>query len=114
MVRVEGGAVTGLQATFAENWLESSGEILTGVEYFRSHRRRSGRRPWWSTSSPTTGRSTEARILFQTLLASASKSIHITTPYFLPDQSARAELAKAVKRGVEVSIVGPASTTIIC
>ena len=36
MVRLEGKAVAGLQATFAENWLESSGEILWGEEYFPS------------------------------------------------------------------------------
>ena len=40
-------------------------------------------------SAPTTGQSTKARVLFQTLLASANKSIYITTPYFLPDTSAR-------------------------
>ena len=34
MVRVEGRAVASLQATFVENWLESSGEILSGEEYF--------------------------------------------------------------------------------
>jgi len=45
--------------------------------------------------------------LFQTLLASATRTIHITTPYFLPDTSARSELAKAVQRGVQVQIVVP-------
>ena len=34
MFRVEGEAVASLQATFAENWLESSGEILIGRDYF--------------------------------------------------------------------------------
>ena len=34
IVRVEGKAVASLQATFNENWLESSGEILSGEEYF--------------------------------------------------------------------------------
>lgn len=33
MVRVEGLAVTGLQAVFAQNWLESSGEIITGKNF---------------------------------------------------------------------------------
>ena len=34
MVRVEGDSAAGLQSAFAENWLESSGEVLTGWEYF--------------------------------------------------------------------------------
>jgi cardiolipin synthase len=52
--------------------------------------------------------STRARILYQTLLASARKSILITTPYFLPDRSARHELVRAIReRGVEVKIIVP-------
>src|SRR5438445_3659274 len=35
MFRVEGPAVRDLQATFAENWLETSGEVLGELEYFR-------------------------------------------------------------------------------
>jgi cardiolipin synthase len=35
-------------------------------------------------------------VLFQTLLASAGKSIHITTPYFLPDYSIRQEMIRAI------------------
>jgi cardiolipin synthase len=59
-------------------------------------------------SSPSMGRSTRARILYQTLLASAEKRIHITTPYFLPDRSARAEMVRAItERGVEVKIIVP-------
>jgi cardiolipin synthase len=47
-------------------------------------------------------------MLFQTLVASARKSIYITTPYFLPDKSAREEVVRAIKeRGVEVKIVTP-------
>jgi cardiolipin synthase len=54
------------------------------------------------------GRSTRARILYQTLLASAQTNLHITTPYFLPDRSVRAELLRAIKeRGVEVKIIVP-------
>jgi cardiolipin synthase len=73
MVRVDGeGVVAGLQATFAENWLEASGEILTGREYFPVPRPVSdGNRALVVGSSPGAGRSTEGRVLFQTLLASA-------------------------------------------
>jgi cardiolipin synthase len=41
------------------------------------------------------------------LLATAKHSIHITTPYFLPDASARRELVRAVQRGVEVTVINP-------
>jgi cardiolipin synthase A/B len=112
MVRVEGDAVTGLQASFAENWLESSGEVLTGWEYF-PYIKSSIKKPALVVSSaPTTGQSTKARVLFQTLLASAKKSIYITTPYYLPDASARTELIRAVKeRNVDVKIIVPGHKT---
>ncbi|MCI0348233.1 MAG: phospholipase D-like domain-containing protein [Acidobacteriales bacterium] len=42
------------------------------------------------------------------MLASAKKSIYITTPYFLPDKSMREEMVRAIKeRGVEIKIVCP-------
>jgi cardiolipin synthase len=108
MVRFEGDSVAGLQAVFAENWLESSGEILTGWEYFPLMRPSIRTPALVVGSAPTTGKSTKARVLFQTLLASARKSIYITTPYFLPDSSARNELIRAVKeRNVDVRIVVP-------
>jgi cardiolipin synthase len=59
------------------------------------------------TSSPSSGGSTRSRILFQTLFAAAQKSIYITTPYFLPDESMRAEMVRARQRGVAVNILVP-------
>ena len=35
MFRVQGPVVRDLQAAFAENWLETSGEVLADPSYFR-------------------------------------------------------------------------------
>jgi cardiolipin synthase len=115
MFRVEGDMLLGLQSTFAENWLESSGEILSGdADHFPACRGegwdedRKGESGLVVISSPSAGRATRARILFQVLLASATKSIDVTTPYFLPDRSARGEMIKAAReRGVRVRILVP-------
>ncbi|HEY0097662.1 MAG TPA: phospholipase D-like domain-containing protein, partial [Pyrinomonadaceae bacterium] len=108
MFRVEGDAVANLQATFAENWLEASGEILAHKDYFPACRAEECTPSLVVNSSPSTGRSTRARILFQMLLASAQESVLITTPYFLPDRSARAEMVRAIKeRGVKIQIIVP-------
>jgi cardiolipin synthase A/B len=108
MFRIEGEPVTSLQAAFTENWLESSGEILTGREYYPSSEIENEMETLVVDSAPGAGGSTRARILFQTLLASAQKSIHITTPYFLPDRSVRRELVSAIReRNVEVKIIVP-------
>jgi len=107
MFRVRGRAVAGLQSMFAENWLESSGELLTGRKYFPECTAAGGTAALVINSTPTSARATRARMVFQTLLAAASRSIHITTPYFLPDRSARQELIRAMERGAEVKIIVP-------
>jgi cardiolipin synthase len=111
MFRVEGPAVTGLQATFSENWLEASGKVLTGTEYFPFPTRMGGSTALIVTSSPTSGRSTPARVLFQVLVAAARERIDISTPYFLPDKSLSDELVRASKRGVKVRILTPGALT---
>ena len=59
-------------------------------------------------STPSAGRSTRARVVYQTLLACAQKNISITTPYFLPDISLRREIIRAIQeRNVEVQIITP-------
>jgi cardiolipin synthase len=109
MFRVEGDAVSSIQATFVENWLEASGEILAGEDFFSFTETENCETPALVVnSSPSMGRSTRARILYQTLLATAQNKLHITTPYFLPDKSVRAEMVRAIReRGVEVKIIVP-------
>jgi cardiolipin synthase len=108
MFRVEGDAVAGLQSSFVENWVEASGQILTSKEYFPFEPPMGDMVCLVINSSPSAGRSTRARMIFQTLLASARESIHINTPYFLPDKSVREEMARAVnERGVDLKIVVP-------
>ena len=102
---VEGEAVAGLISTFCENWLEASGEILSGAKQFGFRAMPEGAESFVVASTPRGG-GTQARILFQTLIKSARKSIRITTPYFLPDRSARHALIEAVEqRGVSVQIL---------
>jgi cardiolipin synthase A/B len=109
-VEVTGGLVAGLQTSFIENWLESSGEILSGEDEFPRSAADPAPGPVTGlvvNSTPSAGRATRARMLFQLFLASARRSIHINSPYFVPDRSARAELAKAAQRGVSVVVVTP-------
>ncbi len=108
VVRVEGEAVPNLQATFAENWLAASGELLTGNAYFPQITCPANTAAMVINSTPTIGGSTRARVLFQLLLASAKRSISITTPYFLPDKSLTRELCRAIEeRGVKLRILVP-------
>ena len=102
---IEGEAVAGLISAFCENWLESSGEILSSSAQFRFRAAPEGVQGFVVLSTPHGG-GTQARILFQALINSARSTIRITTPYFLPDRSAREALVDAIqKRGVVVQIL---------
>jgi cardiolipin synthase len=112
MFRVEGRAVASLQAMFAENWLEASGELLAAPHYYPDRVPEDRTLPTATAlvinSTHSHGRATRARMLFQLLIASAQRSIHVTTPYFVPDRSARRALIQALEcRGVEVKILVP-------
>ncbi|HET8644072.1 MAG TPA: phospholipase D-like domain-containing protein [Vicinamibacteria bacterium] len=112
MFRVEGEAVLDLQSTFAENLLETAGEMLYDVSYFPAAPAAGPTVAMVVRGTPSAGRSSRNHMLFQALIAAAQKSIQITSPYFLPDRSARAELRRAIrKRGVEVTIVTPGRHT---
>jgi cardiolipin synthase A/B len=113
MFRVEGDLVQGLQTSFAENWLEASGQILAEEEFAPRDERAPAQLPPGSgvglvvNSSPSEGRSTRARILFQVLVAAARESIWIASPYFVPDRGLCEELVRAVARGVSVAVLVP-------
>jgi cardiolipin synthase len=113
MFRVEGDLVQGLQTSFAENWLEASGQILPEEEFAPRAERAPGQLPPGSgiglvvNSSPSEGRSTRARILFQVLVAAARESIWIASPYFVPDRGLCEELVRAAARGVSVAVLVP-------
>jgi cardiolipin synthase len=102
--RVEGDLVGGLVSTFSENWLEASGEILSGEGQFGRVESSEGAKGFVVISTPHGG-GTQARILFQALIRSARRSLRITTPYFLPDRSARRALEECARRGVKVQIL---------
>ncbi len=113
MVRVRGDLVKALQTSFAENWLEAAGEVLPEAEFALLSEEEPRVVPpdrglgMVVNSTPSAGRATQARLLFQILVASARESIHICSPYFLPDRSLMAELERAALRGVPVTILTP-------
>jgi cardiolipin synthase len=107
VIRVEGDIVSNLQATFAENWLETTGEVIFGEEYFPELKEAGSAKAMVINSSPSAGGSTRARILYQALVSAARSNIRITTPYFLPDSSMLRELVRAAQSGVKIEIIVP-------
>jgi len=110
MLRVEGPVVSDIAGVVAENWLESTGEILTGVEIYKPHRRRGDAAAFIVKSSPS-DRATASRVLFQLLIEGARRRIVIATPYFLPDGPFREAFRRTAARGVEIVVLVPGPQT---
>lgn len=103
--RVTGPVVAMLQGAFASNWVEDSGEILRGDAFFPPLERAGEMVAQLEISS--TGSRNYIHMMLMTALAAAESHICITTPYFVPDDIAIAQLAEARARGVEVDILLP-------
>jgi cardiolipin synthase A/B len=110
MARIEGPIVAALQGTFAENWLEGCGEILTGPRHWPVLEAAGPAEAMLVKSSPS-DRATTSRVVFQMLIEGAVSTIDISTPYFLPDRALRRALVRAAQRGVAVRVIVPGDET---
>ena len=113
-VRFEGPIVRDLQAAFAENWRSETGILLGGEAYFPADGVPAGDVSAQVVRSSPGGGSSEAFALFLLALEGARRSIVLTSPYYVPDHEIADALARAVQRGVKVSILisGVADTLI--
>lgn len=110
MARIEGPIVPNIQGIVAENWLECSGEILTGVRTYQTEHKK-GASPAFAVKSSPADRATFSRVLFQMLVESATRRVLISTPYFLPDKAFRQAFARTARRGVEITVIVPGAHT---
>ncbi len=104
--QVEGPVVAQLQDCFADDWLFSTGEDLTGDIWF----------PQIDPTGEVLARGISDgpdenlegfRLTMLGAIASAESSVRIITPYFLPDAALITALNVAAMRGIVVDIVLP-------
>jgi cardiolipin synthase len=108
--RFRGDVVNSLQGTFTENWVDATGKVLNGPEYYPDIVVPSDApaKVMVVNSTPSQGGSTRARVLYEALLGSAQKRIYVTTPYFLPDQGLMKLLIEAKRdRHLDVKVLVP-------
>jgi cardiolipin synthase len=103
-IRIEGPAVTPLQTGFAQNWMQTTGELISGPRYYPSLSQAGPVALQTIMSSPEAGASS-ARIMYYLSIICARTSIYIANPYFVPDQAAIDALLEAKRRGVDVRIM---------
>jgi cardiolipin synthase len=109
-LRVEGPIVGRLQAAFAENWIEETGEIMAGEKYFPHLAAAGSTKAHLAYASPTGGVSS-VQVLYYLAIKAAHHEIIIQNPYMLPDDESVEAFGEAVKRGVDVRIMVPATTS---
>jgi cardiolipin synthase A/B len=103
-VRIEGPAAVRLQTGFTQNWLITTGELISGIAFFPPPDAAGTFAVQTILSSPDDG-SSSARILFYLAIAGARETVYIENPYFVPDETATKVLTEAAARGVDVKIM---------
>jgi cardiolipin synthase len=110
MFRVTGPMARRLHAAFVGSWVSASGEIVVqpldeppveagGVERFIHH-----------VNSPADDDQSMAYFYLLPILA-ARQSIHLTTPYFIPDEPLKQALRDKARAGVDVRVMVPGKHT---
>ena len=103
-ISIEGPGAFGLQTGFAQNWLDTTGELVSGADYFPPIHKAGPTAAQTVLSTPESG-SSAVRVLYYLSIVSARKKIYIANPYFIPDDSATEILIDAKRRGVDVKIM---------
>jgi cardiolipin synthase A/B len=107
-IRLEGPAVHQVQSAFSENWVEVTGEIFAGEDYFPKLEPAGDLRVHVARVRPM-GSASAVKILHHVAICTARKRLWIQNPYFLPDPEAIEALGKAVREGVDVRIMVPSA-----
>jgi cardiolipin synthase len=103
-VSVAGPAALVQQSGFAQNWLEATGEIISGSGFFPDVRPEGDVKVQTILSSPSTGAGSVGT-MYLTALQSAKRELLIANPYFVPDARLFDILTRAKRRGVSVKIM---------
>ena len=106
-LRLTGGSVRALQLVFCVDWDFVSGRPLLKVEqYFPEQKVTERKLVQIAASGPDSDTSYMMETYFAAIVT-ARKSIYITTPYFLPNESILTALRTAALAGVEIKIIIP-------
>lgn len=104
--RIEGPAVAQMQAVAMDNWMQTTGKVLHGPDYFPPLQP-AGESPAQIFSSSPSGGSESMELMYLLAITAATKSIHLSNSYFVPDDLVIRALIDAVQRGVKVQIIVP-------
>lgn len=102
-IRIEGPAVAALQVIFIEGWESQNAEEMVDRAYFPALTSAGDRIVRVLGSTPASDH--EIYRAYLLAMQQATKSIHVTSAYFVPDKQIIAALKTAAERGVDVQLV---------
>jgi cardiolipin synthase A/B len=104
--RVDGPVVAQMQAVFMDNWIKATGRVLHDHTYFPATNAAGDTPAQMFSSSPNNG-SDSMHLMYLMMIAAASKTIELSSSYFVPDELAIKALTAAARRGVSIRIITP-------
>jgi len=108
--KVEGPVVAQMQSVFMDNWIKSTGRILHGAEYFPALAPVGEGRAQMFSSSPSGG-SESMELMYLLSITAASRTIRLSSSYFVPNDLAVEAMTAALRRGVRLQIITPGRHT---
>ena len=108
--RIEGPVVAQFQAAFNDNWIKTTGEVLSGGDYFPPIERAGDMDAHMFISSPAGG-SESMHLMYLMAIAAAERTIDLQAAYFIPDELITKALIAARHRGVRIRVVLPGENT---
>ena len=104
-VRIRGPIVRLLEATFYENALESHGPMVPEFEDRPETAPSADETASIIVRSSSSGGSTDLKRLYLQAIASARRTIDLTSPYFVTDESTIWSVEDAIRRGVRIRLL---------
>lgn len=104
-LQIEGPAVAALQWMFLDNWTSQQEGALPERDYFPTLTSKGDKVLRVLRSQP--GSNHEVFKAYFLAIHSATKTIHLTAAYFVPDAQIMGALVEAARRGVDVKIILP-------
>ena len=109
-LQIEGPAVNQVQQTFLEDWYYATDDNVDGTAYFNDMKSVGSATVQMVASGPA---ELQWGAIHQSLfraIAGADSRIHITSPYFIPDEAMLQALTTAALAGVDVRLLVPGAS----
>jgi len=95
-----------MQATFNDNWIKTTGELLNGPDYFPPLPQAGDMDAHLFMASPAGG-SESMHLMYLMAIAAATQGIDLAASYFVPDKLIIQALIEARRRDVRIRVLVP-------